>query len=447
MADVTSKSNVFYRGPLRKAYPTMDRGEGIYLFDDEGNRYIDAKGGIAVVNVGYGVKEIVNAIAEQAEKLSYAFTIQFTTRAQEELAGKLAEFSPEGLDKVWFSLSGTEANETAIKIARQYHLETGNSTKYKVISTWNSYHGHTLGSLSLSGKVSWRKPYTPYLINFPHIFPANCYRCYYGQEYPGCDIFCAYELERVIKQEDPDYVSAVIMEPIIAGTAGVVIPPPEYFTIIRSICDRHNVVMIVDEVFTGIGRTGRNFAIDHWNVIPDVIATAKGIAGGYMPLGATVIHRKIYDAIYEGSGQFVHGITFSGHPVACAAGVATLQYLEEHNLIERSARMGDYFLEKLSVLREIPMVGDIRGKGLLMGIEFVADRKTKAPFAREVDISRKVTSKAFEKGLIVQPGFGGIDGTLGDHILLAPPFIIQESEIDKAVEILEVTCKEVETSL
>jgi len=351
------------------------------------------------------------------------------------------------LNKVWFSVSGTEANETAIKVARQYHMETGNASKYKVVSTWNSYHGHTLGSLSVSGHVAWRKPFIPYLSAFPHIFPANCYRCYYGKEYPECDIFCAYELEKVIKQEGEEYVSAVILEPIIAGTGGVVIPPPEYFKIIRSICNQYNIIMIMDEVFTGIGRTGKNFGINHWDVIPDIIGTAKGISGGYVPLAATIIHQKIYEKIYEGTGKFTHGLTFSGHPVSCAAGLATMNYLEENNLIERSASMGNYFLKKLSILKNFPMVGDIRGKGLFIGVEFVADKETKAPFDRKIDIAIRVFQKAFEKGLIVQPGFGGIDGTLGDHILLTPPFIIKESEIDEITEILEETLSEIQKTL
>jgi adenosylmethionine-8-amino-7-oxononanoate aminotransferase len=441
------KSQVFYRGPLNKEYPVMVKGEGIYLFDEHGRRYIDAKGGIAVINVGYGVKEIVDAMSEQALTLNFLNTIQFTSPAQEALSERLAEFSPPGLNKTWLSLSGTEANETAIKLARQYHVETGNPGRYKLIGLWNGYHGNTLGSLSASGKTAWRKLYTPYLLDFPHIFPAYCYQCYFDREYPGCELICARELEKVVKQEGPESISAVIMEPLIAATAGVLMPPTEYFKIVRSICDRYGILLIADEVFTGMGRTGKNFAISHWDVIPDIITTAKGIAGGYMPLGATIVHDKVFDTICSGSGQFVHGITFSGHPVACAAGIATMDYLKKHDLVKRSERMGDYLIEKLTELKQFDFVGDIRGEGLLVGVEFVKDRNSRTPFERKSDLARTITGKAFERGLIVHPVFGGIDSVYGDCILLAPPFIIQEKEIDEIVGILAQTLGDIENIL
>jgi adenosylmethionine-8-amino-7-oxononanoate aminotransferase len=444
MIDKNQKSNVFYRGPLKKRYPIIKRGEGIYLFDEQGNRYIDAVGGPAVVNVGYGVEEILEGIIRQGRELSHISTIQFTTKVQEEFARKLADISPEGMNKIWISLSGTEANETAIKLARQYHTETGNPSKYKVIGTWNSYHGHTLGSLSISGRTAWRKPYTPYLFDVQRIFPAYCYRCHYGKEYPECGIFCAHQLEKLIKQEGQEYISALVMETIVTGSSGVLVPPPEYFKIIRSICDRYNIIMILDEVFTGIGRTGKTFAIDHWNIVPDIITAAKGIAGGFFPVGATIIKESIYDVIYEGTGQFVHGVTFSGHPIGCAAGLATLNYLEDNGLIERCAKMGDYFLQKLSSLNECPIVGDIRGKGLLAGIEFVMDRESKMPFERQQNVSKRVAEKAFQRRLNILPGFGGIDGILGDHIILTPPFIIREDEADEIVKILHEILQEVQ---
>jgi len=440
-------SHVFYRGPLKKDYPVITKGEGIYLFDDRGRRYIDAKGGIAVINAGYGVKEIVDSISEQAFSLNFLNTIQFTSAPQETLSERLAEFSPAGLNKVWLSLSGTEANETAIKVARQYHVETGNPSRYKLIGLWNGYHGNTLGSLSVSGKTAWRKLYAPYLLDFPHIFPAYCYQCYFDREYPDCELICARQLEKVVQQEGAENISAVLMEPIIAATAGVLVPPPEYFKIVRSICDRYGILLIIDEVFTGMGRTGKNFAIDHWDVIPDIITTAKGIAGGYAPLGATIVHERVFDPIYDGSGQFVHGITFSGHPVACAAGVATMDYLKAHDLVRQSAVMGAVLLEKLAALKRFDFVGDVRGKGLLIGIEFVKDKKTRTPFERKPDLARTIAGKAFERGLIVHPVFGGIDGVRGDCILLAPPFIVREDDIDEIVEILRQTLKETERIL
>ncbi len=431
------RSSVFYRGGLKRKYPVIVRGEGIYLFDNEGNKYIDAAGGIAVVNVGYGVEEVVEAMAKQAIDLQYAQTVFFTTEVQERLANKIIDFlSPKGLTKVWFSLSGTDSNETALKLARQYHVESGNPSKYKIISRQQSYHGGTIGALSMSSSQSWSQHYIPYLLNFPHIYPPYCYRCPVDKEYPGCNIHCAYELERAIKLEGSQYVSAFIAEPIITASAGVVIPPPEYFEIIRSICDKYNILFIADEVYTGIGRTGKNFGIDHWDIIPDIITIAKGIAGGYAPLGATIVSQKIYDAILNGSAKFVHGLTFSGHPVCCAASLAVLEYIEKNHLIQRSAEMGSYFLKKLSGLSDFPIVGDIRGKGLLIGIEFVRDKKTKALFEQDKKISTAILDSAFKKGLRILEG-------RGSFIMMAPPFVITESEIDQTVDILEKTITEV----
>jgi len=436
-------SNVFYRGELRRDYPVMERGEGVYIYDTENNRYLDAMSGIAVVNIGYGVQEVVHAITEQVKKLPFCFTVRFTSQEQEELAKRIAGLSPRGLNKVWFSLAGHEAIECAIKVARQFHVEAGNSSKFKVVSRWQSYHGSSLGALSVSGAASWRKNYAPLLMEFPKIAPVNCYRCPFKKSYPGCDLDCAYDLERVVRHSGGQDISAFIAEPVVAGSQGATVPPPEYFKIIRSICDRYDILLIVDEVFSGNGRTGKFFAIEHWDVIPDIIATSKGIAGGYIPLGVTVIHERIYDAIYQGSGRFVHGVTFSGYPPSCAAGVAVLDYMEKNDLVERAAQMGEYLMKKLAPLADFPVVGQIRGKGLLIGIEFVADRITKEPFEPAVGFAKKVVAAAFKKGLLVQPGSGCADGVRGDHILICPPFTISKTEADQIVEILGEAFREV----
>jgi adenosylmethionine-8-amino-7-oxononanoate aminotransferase len=425
----------------------MEKGEGVYIYDSEGKKYLDAMSGIAVVNIGYGVQEVTDAISEQVKKLPFCFTVRFTNPAQEELAKRIAAMSPSGLNKVWFSLSGTEAIECAIKVARQYHVETGNPSKYKVISRWQSYHGSSLAALSISGAAGWRKNYAPMLLDYPKIVPVNCYRCPFEKNYPDCDLDCAYDLERVIKFLGGPEVSAFVAEPVVAGSSGATVPPSEYFKIIRSICDKYNVLFIADEVFSGNGRTGKFYAMEHWDVIPDMIALAKGIAGGYIPLGATVIHEKIYDAIYRGSGKFVHGVTFSGHPVACAAGIAVLNYMEKNDLVERAAEMGDYLMKRLSCLMDFSMVGQIRGKGLLIGIEFVADRISKEPFDPALGVARKIVTTAFKKGLLVQPGSGCADGVRGDHILICPPFTINRSEADQIVQILSEVFKEVQESI
>jgi adenosylmethionine-8-amino-7-oxononanoate aminotransferase len=427
---------VFYRGELRQDYPIMERGEGVYIYDSEGTRYLDAMSGIAVVNIGYGVQEVVDAIAKQVKKLPFFSTVRFTSQAQNDLAKRIAEISPPGLNKVWFSLAGSEAIECAIKVARQFHVETGNPSKFKVISRWQSYHGSTLGALSVSGAGSWKKYCAPMLPDYPKIAPVNCYRCPFKKGYPGCDLDCAYDLERAIKFSGRQDISAFIAEPIGGGSSGATVPPPEYFKIIRSICDKYNILFIADEVFTGNGRTGKFFAIEHWGVTPDIIVTAKGIAGGYIPLGATVIHEKIHDAIYRGSGKFVHGLTFSGHPVACAAGIAVLDYIGKNDLIERAGEMGNYLIKKLSVLLDVPIVGQIRGKGLLIGIELVSDRMSKEPFDPALGVARKVVDMAFKKGLLVQPGSGCADGVRGDHILICPPFTISKTEVDWIAETL-----------
>lgn len=437
-------NNVFYRGELRHDYPIIERGEGIYIYDSEGNRYLDAMSGISSVNIGYGVQEVADAITEQVKKLPFCFTARFTSQGQEDLAKRIADISPSGLNKVWFSLAGAEANECAIKVARQFHVETGNPSKFKVISRWQSYHGSTLGALSLSGNLSWRKNYAPMLADYPKIAPVNCYRCPFKKAYPNCDLDCAYDLERVISSSGSQDISAFIAEPIVAGSAGATMPPPEYFKIIRSICDKYNVLFIVDEVHSGNGRSGKFYAFEHWDVIPDIITIAKGIAGGYIPLAATVIHEKIYDAIYRGSGRFVHGVTFSGHPVSCAAGIAVLNYMEKNDLVERAAEMGNYLMKRLSSLSNFTMVGQVRGKGLLIGIEFVADRITKEPFDPALGVARKISQAAFKKGLLVQAATGCADGVRGDHILICPPFTISKIEADRIVIILEEVVKEVQ---
>jgi adenosylmethionine-8-amino-7-oxononanoate aminotransferase len=439
-------SNVFYRGELKRVYPIMERTEGVYIYDSDGNRYLDAMSGVGVVNLG-AVPEVADAIVAQARKLPFCFTVRFTNQVQEDLARRIADLSPAKLKKVWFSLSGAEANDCAIKVARQYHVETGNPSKFKVISRWQSYHGSSLGTLGVSGAEGWRRNYAPMLAEYPKIAPVNCYRCPFGKSYPGCGLDCAYDLERVINYSGANEISAFIAESIVAGTTGATVAPPEYFKIIRSICDKYNILFIVDEVFSGNGRTGKFYAIEHWSVVPDIIGFAKGIAGGYVPLGATVIHEKIYEAISRGSGKFVHGVTFSGHPVACAAGLAVLDYMEKNDLMQRVGELGDYLMKKLSSLYEFKIVGQIRGRGLLLAIEFVADQVTKEPFRPTLGIARRIAQAAFEKGLLVQPGSGCADGVRGDIILICPPFTLSLAEADKIVEILGEVFKEVQEDI
>ena len=440
------EDRIFHR-TLKKKWQQIERGEGIYLYDTDSNRYLDACAGVHVVSIGHGVEEIADAMREQASKVCFTYS-RFLTQPQVDLAQKIGDLTPEGLNKVFFVSGGSEATESAMKIARKYHLETGNPKKYKVVSRWQSWHGNTVGALSMSGRTPWRDDYVPYLLNFPHIPPPYCYRCPYGETYPGCHLTCADELERVIRQEGSEYISAFIAEPILGTSAAGMTPPPEYYPIIREICDRHNVLMIIDEVVTGFGRTGVNFGIDHWGVVPDIMATGKGLSSGYTPIAATIAHEKIYDAIYEKSTSFVHGHTYGGNPLSCAVALAVQNYIERHDLVSQCARMGDLMLEKLTPLHDIPIVGDIRGKGLLTGIEFVADKEKRTPFDPEQKVTSMVVNLAFEKGVLVMPGAPGlVDGVAGDHIAISPPFTITESEVLQIVDVLKETIKAVSKQL
>lgn len=433
---------------MGKSYPLMERAEGVYIFDSKGRRYIDGVGGIGVVNIGHGVKEILEAMVEQAKKVCFIYNGQFITEPAINLAKKIVELAPPRLSKVFLVSGGSEAVETALKMARQYHVETSHPSKYRVIARWTSYHGNTIGALSMSGRPSWRKNFIPLLLNFPHIASPYCYRCSFGKKYHHCSIDCAYDLERVVELEGPESISAFIAEPIIGTTAPGVTPPPEYYRIIREICDKYNMLMIMDEVITGFGRTGKNFGINHWNVTPDIIVTGKGISSGYAPLAAVIAHERIYDAFVKGSGIFTHGYTYVEHPLSCAIGLAVQQYMEKNNLVERSARIGSLMLKKLARLSELPIVGDVRGKGLLMGVEFVKDKEKKTPFERELQVQEKIVDRCFKKGLVLVPGIpGNVNGILGDQIQITPPYIITEEVMDKSIDILEESIIEVQGKL
>lgn len=300
----------------------------------------------------------------------------------------------------------------------------------------------------MSGRTPWRDDYVPYLLDFPHIPPPYCYRCPYGATYPDCHMTCADELERVVRQEGSEYISAFIAEPILGTSAAGVMPPPDYYPTIRDICDRHNIVMIIDEVVTGFGRTGVNFGIDHWGVVPDIMATGKGLSSGYTPIAATIAHEKIYDAIYKKAPNFVHGHTYGGNPLSCAVALAVQNYIEAHDLVSQCDQMGTLMLERLMPLQESPIVGEVRGKGLLIGIEFVADKEKRMPFEPSKGVASMVVDLAFEKGVLVMPGAPGlVDGVAGDHIAISPPFTVNEPEVFQIVNVLKEAIGEVATQL
>lgn len=432
------KGHVFYR-KLMRAYPLVIRGEGIYLYDEDGKRYIDGSGGAIVVNVGHGQREILQKMTEQMGQVAYVHGTQFTTEAVEEYAEALGEILPTGLGKVYFLSGGSEAVEAAVKLARQFHLESGQSQRWRVVARWHSYHGNTLGALSLTGRIGMRRPYLPLLIDFPHFPPPYCYRCPFGLAYPKCEIECAKVLERVIQMEGPETISGVILEPIIGATIGAVVPPDEYLPLIQEICKRYGILYMNDEVMSGMGRTGKWFAVNHWNVTPDVMILGKGMSGGYFPLSAMITRNDIVDRLKEKTGGFVHGHTFSHHPVACAVGLAVLRFIQENHLVERSEQRGIYLLKRLGELKAFPFVGDVRGKGLMTAIEFVKDQKTKEPFPRSERFTEQVIDLAFKNGLVLYPGTGFVDGVNGDMVMLGPPFVIEEMQIDEIMEILKKT--------
>lgn len=428
---------------VEKEYPEVDYGKGMYIYDKQGKRYLDCAAGIGVVNIGHGVQEVIDRMTKQAEKISFVYGGTFTSDVRRRLAKKIISIAPEGMDKVFFCSGGSEAMESLMKIARQYQLEAGRPKKNKIISRWQSYHGNTIGTLALGGRPSWREKYEDFFPkNISHIPPCNCYRCPYGLEEESCDCQCALALEQKIKYEGPDTVAAFVIEPVTGTTAAAVVPPQKYMQKVREICDKYQVLFCVDEVITGFGRTGRNFAVDHYQTVPDLIGFAKGLGSGYVPIGGVIVHKKIVDAIAAGSGALTHSFTFSGNPLACAGAEAVLDYLLEYGLIERSRDMGEVFLEKLQPLKKYPVVGDIRGIGLLLGVEFVKDIKTKEPL--DFNFSAEIAQYCFQHGIMITGGVtGSADGISGDALQIAPPFIISEEEISQVAAMLAEAIEEI----
>jgi adenosylmethionine-8-amino-7-oxononanoate aminotransferase len=423
---------------FKRTYPVITRGKGVFLYDQAGREYLDAVGGIAVVNVGHGVPEIITAMTEQAQRVAFVHGGSFANEPAMALAQELATWTPTGLRHVMLLAGGSEATETAMKLARQYHVEGGKAGKYRVISRWISYHGNTIGALSMSGRTAWRGEFVPYLQNFPKIHPPYCYRCPYGKTYPSCQIACADDLERVIRLEGPDSIAAFIAEPVIGTSATGVTPPPEYYPRIREICDTYDVLFIADEVITGVGRTGKNFGIEHWGVIPDIITTGKALSSGYAPLAAVILRDRVYDAIAAGSGRTTQGFTYSGHPLSAAVGLAVLRYLKAHDLVANASRIGRLLLQRLETLKRFPIVGDVRGTGLILGVEFVADQATKRPFPPSAGVTSRIVDATLEEGVVVVPGMSGmIDGVAGDHIQISPPYIFTEANVEQLVGALE----------
>ena len=431
------KSSVFRRS-FKKPFPSAVRGEGVYIWDSEGNKYLDFSGSAAVNFIGHGVAKISQAMVEQARQLEFAHTSQFTTPIAEQYARELLDFAGRNFagGAVYFTSGGSEAIETALKLARQYQVEACQTRRHQVLSRTQSYHGSTLGALSVSGNKRRRQIYLPMIREFEHIGIPYCYRCNYdckdgcrncGQEY-------AAELDQAIKASNGQ-AAAFIFEPVSGATLGAVTPPSGYLQSIAQICQRQGVLLIADEVMTGMGRTGKNFAVDHWDIAPDVLVTAKGLSSGYAPLGAVIASKKVIDAIATGSGAFLHGFTYNAHSIALAAGQAVLPMVKNLTPSANSEQLDTIAAKlhkSLNELRSLKTVGDIRGIGLLMGIELVQDKSSKQPFDPKQNFAGRVGQAAAQRGLLVYPMQGCVDGTQGDHLLIAPPAVITRDQIDWA---------------
>lgn len=419
--------------------PVAVRGEGIYLYDQDGNRYIDgASGSSVVVNIGHGVQSVVEAMYEQGKKVTYASPHVFTNEPVLRLGEMVSERAPGTLRnncRIWFSNTGTDSTDDAARLARQYFCATGQGTKYLIIGRWQSFHGNNLAVAGFSGHTFRRRLYFPMYVNMPHIPAAYCYRCPFELTHPSCRLKCARALETMIHQIGEENVAAFIAEPVVGAALGAVPAPEGYFEIIREICDRHNVLLIVDEVMTAWGRIGRWFGIEEWGVIPDIIATAKGISSGYTTLAATIAKEEIWRAIEDSGLPFVAGHTMNQNPIACAGAVANLEFMEGRNLLGNSKEVGAYLLQRLRELRDYDIVGDVRGKGLMCGVELVRDKRTKEPFAPELNVGALLQEEAMKRGLILYSCAGCIEGVAGDMMLVTPPLVITRQQVDDLVAI------------
>jgi adenosylmethionine-8-amino-7-oxononanoate aminotransferase len=439
MSTATHASSLFSRN-LKKQYPIAVCGEGCWIIDAEGRRYLDASGQAAVVSIGHGVAEIGRAMAEQSAKIAFAHTTQFHSEPAEKLAARVLEIAPKNFrngGRVYFVSGGSEAAETAIKLARQYFLESKQPARYRVVSRRQSYHGSTLGAMSVSGNVGRRAPYAPMIPEWGHVAPCFCYHCPFGKTYPECNLACADDLEVFLRDNDAASVAAFLFEPVVGATLGAAPAVDGYTERISDICRKHGILLIADEVMTGMGRTGKAFASAHWGLEPDIILTGKGIASGYAPLGAVLIAPHIVEAFEKGSAAFMHGFTYQAHPVATAAGNAVFDYLETHRLFARVPVAGAALKKYLAKLESHPHVGQVRGLGLLQGVEFVKDKTTREPFPKERGIAEKIRLAALEKNVLLYPGQGTVDGLRGDHVLLAPAFVISDEECQLIADALQ----------
>jgi adenosylmethionine-8-amino-7-oxononanoate aminotransferase len=435
-----------------REFPIIVRTEGIYLYDQDGRQYIDGSGGSSVVTaIGHGVTEIPAAMNEQAGRFSFYPAHAFTNQAFLDLCDLVVSLAPGALKdnaRVWVTCTGTDAVDDAVRLARQYWVESGQPSKYQVISRWQSFHGNNISVAGISGLTGRRRIFQPMFVDSPHIPPAFCYRCPYEKTYPECGLLCARALETAIRQQGPENVAAFIAEPVVGAALGCVPAPPGYFQEIRAICDRYNVLFIADEVMTGWGRTGRMWGVDHWDVTPDIIATAKGMTAGYTPLSAIIARDDLWAVLERNHSPFKAGHTLNANAVSCAGAIAVIRYVLEQDLVENARLRGEQAQAGLrSLMARHPLVGDARGLGLMFGFELVKDRAAKTPFPAALHASYLLERAALARGLVTYPCTGTVDGMLGDMLLMAPPLVINAAEMDRLLEILDLSLCDVEQGL
>lgn len=435
-----------------REFPVIVRAQGIYLFDENGRKYIDGSGGSSVVtSIGHGIVEISNAMQAQAAQFSFYPAHAFTNQPFLDLSDRVVSMAPGDLkdnSRVWVTCTGTDAVDDAIRLARQYWVESGNPSKYLVISRWQAFHGNNISVAGVSGLTSRRKIFQPMFVDSPHIPPAICYRCPFEKTYPECRLMCARSLETTIRQVGPENVAAFIAEPVVGAALGVGPAPEGYFQEIRAICDRYNILFIADEVMTGWGRTGKMWGIQHWDVTPDIIATAKGMTAGYTPLSAILARDSIWEVLEKNHSPFKAGHTLNANAPSCAGAIAVIDYMLSHDLVENSRQRGEQALNGLkAMMSHHPILGDVRGLGLMFGFEMVKDRGTKEPYPVSMHLSSIFEKIALERGLVTYPCSGIIDGVMGDMVLMAPPLVITRQEMDEMLTILDQSLSVLEDML
>ena len=441
---VRPASHLFYQSRLRR--PLVSHAEGIYIWDEHGRKVIDGSSGAMVVNIGHSNRNVLDAMKRQMDKATFAYRLHFENEPAEELARRLVGHMPEGLDKVFFVSGGSEAVESALKLARQWALAVGEGHRRKVISRFPSYHGSTLGALAVTGYDALKKPFLPMLQDMPHIKAPTAYldRDNFSMEERG--LRYADLLEEKILSEGPESVLAFIMEPIGGASTGALVAPDSYYPRIREICDKYGILLIHDEVMSGAGRTGKYLGGDHWNCRPDIIALSKGLGAGYCPLGAMIAHSKLVQPVLD-KGGFAHGYTYAGNPLACAAGLAVLEEIENQNLLDNATTIGAQLKAELDGLSErYPFIGDVRGKGLLLAAEFISDRETMAPLPKQLEAHQRVVDIAYERGLIIysRRTRGGVEG---DHFLDCPPMITTSEQVGEIIGLLDGTLGQLASEL